>query len=46
MAIKRRLCSCRSSDPSSHAGAGLLAHDLTGFCFAEAAQGFGGMLSS
>lgn len=42
MALKPRLCSCRSSDPSpgpSHAVAPLLlAHDLTGFCFAEAAK--------
>lgn len=41
MALKPRLCSCRSSDPSpgpSHAFALLLAHDLTGFCFAEAAR--------
>lgn len=41
MALKPRLCSCRSSDLSpspSHAGAVLLAHDLTGFCFAEASQ--------
>lgn len=41
MALKPRLCSCRSSDPSpspSHAAAVLLAHDLTGFCFAEAEQ--------